>query len=181
MNKFNINPCKSCLDKYNKGYCDINNINQCCYDTLAAFKNTNNINEIRNSPEAKNCIQCITDYMKSIGRDKSNFQLDPPPIWNNVPHYFPNLLYQQGDIKKAHNMCITECNKNIYPNQCKENCNTDANAVETFSHIPKKNNIKFNSDVAKTNPIPFYIGFVLFAIIFSIIIILFFKSLYMKI
>lgn len=179
MTEFNINPCKSCLDKYNEGnYYDINNINDCCYNTLYAFKNTNNINEIINSPEAQNCNKCVTDYMQYIGRDKCNFKLEPPPIWNNTSHYFPKLLHQENDIKKAHTICISECDKTFYPNQCKQNCDTDANSVENFNSYLPKNNIKSNSDIQKINQVPFYIGFVLLSIIFSIIIIFFIRSLY---
>ena len=35
MNNLQLNPCSACMKKYDIK--DINNINQCCYDTAAAF------------------------------------------------------------------------------------------------------------------------------------------------
>lgn len=186
MSELSLNPCKACLDKFNSGDCDINNINQCCYDTLAAFNGSSSVNEIRNSPEAQNCIQCVTNSMKSVGRDRCDFQLSPPPIWNNVQHYFPNLLQELKNVKIAHKMCLSKCEKTPYPNQCKQNCDTDANAVEAFSPPtprPSQNNVKSNptyNEISKSNPVPFYIGLIVISILLAFVIFMFVRSLYLK-
>ena len=56
-NNYKINPCKSCRQNYD--LTDINSINQCCYNTLAAFEGKTSLNSFRNSPEVMNCQKCI--------------------------------------------------------------------------------------------------------------------------
>jgi hypothetical protein len=127
-----INPCEACLKKYQDGKCDINNINSCCYDTLSSFYGgAMTMNDLRLSKEADNCSKCVLDKIHSLGKTRCDLKIDPPPVWNQIPHYFPRLFNQNGDVEKSKQQCLDMCNDNFYPNQCRENCLTDAYAVFT--------------------------------------------------
>ena len=123
----NINPCKACMEKISaKGYYDINDLNNCCYETLAAFEGTTTVNAVRNLPAAENCKKCISNYMHKFPQC---IQLAPPPVFGQAPHYLPNLLRQDMTVEEAYKKCVSMCNENRYPNECKENCHVDMLAV----------------------------------------------------
>jgi|688.fasta_scaffold820206_1 hypothetical protein len=138
LNKYKINPCKACRMFY--PITDINNINYCCYDVLGAFTGKS-LNEIRNSPEAQNCKDCVDQSIKSLGRDKCNMRLTPYAYWYQVPHYFPALLQQEQDKNKAYDLCIEKCNNSAYPEECKKYCSIDFNSIEE-DYIPENNDKK---------------------------------------
>ena len=49
--------------KFKDKNCDVNNLNQCCYETLAAFSGY-----IKDPEKAKsNCVTCINDKLESMG------------------------------------------------------------------------------------------------------------------
>lgn len=180
-----INPCKACLNKFSPGKSDINNINQCCYETLAAFKGTDSVNDIRGSPEAANCVNCVNNAIKSMGKTPCDLQLAPPPLWNRAPHYFPTLLSETKDPSHAFTQCIEKCQGNFLQSECKINCFVDAGAVEYikegYDNEEDKEEEKDKptyQDYAKDKPIPFYLSFILFSIPLSIILVIFIKALY---
>ncbi len=152
MNKdkidYNVNPCKTCLNKFKNGDCDVNNINDCCYDTLAAFLGEGSVNAVRDTPEAKNCIECLQMGIKDMGRTPCDLRLGPPPIWNQTPHYFPQLLSEHQNAEIAKDMCIQKCSSNYYPNECNINCFTDYGAVEPIQKESfSLSNIDINSPI----------------------------------
>jgi hypothetical protein len=170
---YEINPCKACVDKFKSGKCNINNINQCCYDTLAAFSGSASVNSVRNTEGAKNCVQCVHNAMKAIGRTPCDLQLAPPPVWNQVPHYLPKNLSQGMNLNEAKNMCLVQCEDGVNMNACKENCLTDVSAVvETY-----ENNGQTYNNYVKDDPIVFYVTFGIFAFFFSVILTCFLRSL----
>lgn len=179
-----INPCKACLNKFSSGKCNINNINHCCYETLAAFKGTDSVNDIRGSPEAVNCVNCVTNAIKYLGKNPDDLQLAPPPLWNRAPHYFPSLLSETKDPSQAFNQCIEKCKDNHLPFECKNNCFVDADAVELKEGYDKEKEKEKEKesptyqDYAKDKPIPFYLSFALFTILLSIVLVIFIKTLY---
>lgn len=137
---FEINPCKACTEKFKNGDCGINDINNCCYDTLTAFSGSSSVDSVRRTKQAKNCVQCVLNNMKTLGpfgRTFCDFKLAPPPIWSQVPHYVPELLNQGYTKEEAMQKCLQYCDKTTYPNDCKDNCYTDAAAVEEYQYVPK--------------------------------------------
>jgi len=129
---FTINPCLSCHKKFKDGNYDVNNINQCCYETLDAFQGTGSVNSVRRSEAAKNCVECVNNAIKNSGKDPCDLRISPPALWGNVPHFFPSLLNETKDVKRAGDECKKMCLGTSYPNQCVENCDTDMNAVEMY-------------------------------------------------
>lgn len=161
-NTYEINPCEAC--KKNFDITDINDINQCCYDTLGAFEGADSLNAFRNTQSAANCRQCVLDSMQSIGRDPCDLRLTAYPSWIQAPHYFPNLLLQEGDVQTAKNKCIEICKTNRYPGECANNCKIDSDAVQTVEKFtPKKCGYEFidaiTTGMATVPFIWFFIGF----------------------
>lgn len=181
MDNFKINPCKACREKCE--ITDINCINNCCSDTISAFKGAWSINQIRNSPEFKNCVSCLNDSIRCVGSDTCELRLTAAPTWNQVPHYFPELLQEYKDVNKAKKACYDFCLDCKYTNSCMQNCDIDSLAVETYDN----KNIKSLKDdkptddnkpgYNQTNPVSFYTGFILGSILFIFIIYLFLQIL----
>ena len=184
-NDFNykLNPCKACKLKYTEPS-DVNNINNCCMETLGAFMGSSSINDIRNTPEAQNCVKCMDDAICEMGSNTCDMRLTLAPTFvdNSNPHYFPSLLEQHKDVNKAKMLCYDFCLdcKNC-ENTCVQNCTIDAAAVETYKKIDNTDNPKSDkrdkSDKSKhkknykrTNPISFYTAFVIFLILFIFLI-----------
>jgi len=144
MSNFQLNPCDACIKAY--GIDDINNINQCCSDTYTAFAGVSSINNVRNLESFKNCEDCIQKSIKALGRTKCDFRLTSYPVWNQAPHYFPNLFQETNNVEQAKNKCLQMCNKSTYPNECKKNCTIDSMAVVQNTEENFLNNTAFNTN-----------------------------------
>lgn len=200
---YKINPCKACWEKYKNSGCNINTINSCVTQTAAAFAGFPSNNVIANTPAETNWEECMHKMMKAEGRNPCEFQLGMAPVFNQVPHYFPELLAESGNPKKALQHCVEKCSCNkMYKNTCIENCMTDHAALQPVSnkesyHYNKRpqlgpsmedvdteyfDNSKFykNYPEAKEHPMAFWIGFVIFALLLSCVLVLFFKALNSK-
>ncbi len=170
---FSINPCKACNKRFSS--CDINALNNCVYDTAAAFLNATSIDEVDKSSLAQNAKDCIDLSKSALGRSQCAFRLSEPPIFQQVPNYFPDLFYKTRNKERALKMCEDMCSNTPYPNECKERCQTQADAVVLKEGY--KNDYKHQS---KKDPFAFYLGFTLFAIFFIFIIVLFIKIIFIK-
>ena len=153
---YEINPCKACWEKYKNSDCNINTINNCVTETAAAFAGFPNNNIITNTPAEKNWQECIHKMMKAQGRDPCEFQLDMAPVFNQVPHYFPDILSTTQNPDKALQYCVEKCSTNkMYKNTCVENCKTDYSALQTISNkeLSKKNKLdkKYNNYIKLDN------------------------------
>ena len=143
--KYKINPCKACEKKLQGKNCNVNTMNDCCYATLAAFSGATSSNAINNSEAANNCKECVQkvmDGMGVFGRTPCDLKLSAPPLWQQSPHYFPPLL-DDNTPEEARSMCMRMCGETAYPIMCKENCQTDYDALEIVG--AKKKMVKSNS------------------------------------
>ena len=121
---FNINPCFSSVKNSEK--LDINSINNKCYEICSAFS------DITNEQCCKNqCDICIKDTVVEMGRDLCEFRPAKPPIFVQVPHYFPAFFKETNNVEESLNKCIQTCdNLHINNNECIENCKIDKDAVQ---------------------------------------------------
>lgn len=190
---YEINPCKACWEKYKNSDCNINTINSCVTQTAAAFAGFPSNNVITNTLADTNWEECMHKMMIATGRNPCEFQLNMAPVFNQVPHYFPELLIGNGNPKKALQDCIVKCSSNkMYKNTCIENCMTDHSALQSItnrepyhSNNPPQLNQKYfdnskfykNYPEAKEHPIAFWIGFIIFTLFFSFILVLLVKVL----
>jgi hypothetical protein len=121
---FNINPCFSSVKNSEK--LDINSINNKCYDICSAFSDVTNEQCCRN-----NCDICIKDTVVKMGRDLCEFRPTKPPVFVQVPHYFPGFFKETNNVEESLNRCIKSCdNLQINNNECIQNCKIDKDAVE---------------------------------------------------
>lgn len=125
-----INPCKACSIKYEKEGCNINSMNNCIYETTAAFSGYPSLNVISSEGNKAN-EECIADIRDKMGPFKGwykNRKLSKPPIFVQDPHYVPHLIGKGYNVDIAKNMCIKMCNSQ----GCIDNCITDANAIDSI-------------------------------------------------
>lgn len=141
-----------------EGNLDVNTINDCCYKTLAAFRGATNINQIS---ENDNCRACVANMVTDMGKSTCELRVQPPVLWNQQPHYFPNLLIKNPeieDMEDAAGKCAIECfklaedcpgNENGGTLECLNNCATDFLAVA----LPKmeKNKLINTNSTSDTN------------------------------
>ena len=188
---YSINPCKAALEKYkdalDKGHLSVNGINNTCYDVCGAFSGVGDSWQIPDDC-AKNCMECVSNIKASMCRNDCDYKAPRrPPIFNQTPHYFPNLLEQTKDPAQALHKCMKLCEKTSYPGECKETCRVDMSAVQ-MKHTPqrtketyreqykhKKNHNKKHKDdgpdyrkYSKAHPWAFYLTFIAISIIFII-------------
>jgi hypothetical protein len=197
MSNLELNPCSACMKKYDIK--DINSINQCCYDTAAAFAGVSSVNAIRNN---QNCAQCLENSKAALGKSDCDLRLTAAAIWSQVPHYFPELLQETKDANIAKEKCLEICAKNrYYPNECSDNCQTDFNAVETYKKIQPSKKLKALEDQPQTptptyrsttyvpikkrkheklDKIQFYASFILSSLIFASLVIIFIQVIFNK-
>ena len=139
---YDINPCKACWQKYKNGDCNINELNDCIVDTSTAFSTFPSNNSLRGNLKGQNWQDCIAQKLAELpyvaGKPRSfcNFQVNMAPRLLQIPHYYPGLLDQTKDPKKALEMCHNMCRGDRLVETCKETCDRDYSAVENFS--PKK-------------------------------------------
>lgn len=145
-----IDPCTACQKRYEKGGCDVNNINNCCYDTLAAFTGAQNV---LNISKVKNCTECVNKYIRAAGKTTCDLNIDPPPLWNNIPHYFPTLLAETGDKDVSLQKCVEKCQgDSLNRNACILNCQTDYDAVVKVPKTPVKASTGATASVSPPSP-----------------------------
>lgn len=203
---YTINPCKACSKKFQNSNCNINDLNNCFLETLAAYRNNHNNFVVLDGVDS-NWKECMSNKMAKLpyvaGKPRTfcNFQLNRAPVFVDGDHYFPNQLNNNnGDAEKALNMCKLECKNSRLPNTCVQNCQVDYDALVPNNPTPqlrktnKKEVVKEmynspspkpspkpnNNDIAKEYPATFYITFFMVALIFAILIFIFFLSLTTK-
>ena len=204
---YTINPCKACSKKFEHSGCNINDLNDCYLETLAAYKNNHN-NFIILDDVDSNWKECMSNKMTKLpyvaGKPRTfcNFQLNRAPVFIEGEHHFPKELNaNNGDPEKALNMCKIQCQNSRLPNTCLENCQVDYDALVPHNPTPqlrktnKKEVVKemYNSqspkpspkpnninDIAKEYPDTFYITFFMVALLFAILIFAFLFTLTTK-
>jgi len=138
VSDFIINPCKSCMNNLDSENYDVNQINQYCNETLKAFNDSGIINPSNKTSLVKNCVECVNQAIKRTGKNTCDLKIQPSVLWGNSPHFFPNLLNEMKDVKKAYKECKNMCLDTLHPNECVNACTRDMNAVEIY----KGNKIK---------------------------------------
>jgi hypothetical protein len=127
-----INPVRATLLKYKDGNCGLQAINDTCFGICAAFNGVENSQTIDPSC-AKSCEELIESRrIAKFGVGSCDHQAPyRPVVWDQVPHYLPQLLKKIPDSRKAKQVCMKMCDERV-PNMdtdCKINCETDYNAI----------------------------------------------------
>ena len=193
---FNINPCKAVLQKTNVSSNDINTINNLCYEITNAYGKA--YGSTLKSELDKQCHNLIYEKKCQLGYDPRDPRRrpTPPPIFNQVPHYFPTLLKQTNNPHKAYEECSKLCQNCKYPNDCQAFCQLDYDALEiehydnssnsnkkehydsSRSSNSKKEHKKIDYDgYKKSHPVVFFIGYVFVSCLFLLLVWFFISSL----
>ena len=169
MTDYNINPCKVCTDKLreNNGSCNINEVTNCCYTTLAGILGTDNIMDVVSSPEGKLCKQCTSNMLANNGITQCDWKKTRPPVlFHTDKHYYPELLYEYKSPIVAKLKCYEMCGDNL---DCISNCNLDSEAIKIAE--PYSNNAKVTYDGESTkNKVIFYVFFIITAILLAYVL-----------
>lgn len=192
---YTINPCKACSKKLRHRGCNINDLNDCYLETLAAYKNNHNNFVILDDTDS-NWKECMANKMSNLpyvaGKPRTfcNFQLNRAPVFIEGNHYFQDQLNaNNGDAEKALNICKLQCQKSKLSNTCTENCQVDYDAL-----VPQKNTTEevkemYNAQtpapkddnsingIIKEHPVTFYTTFTIVAVLFAILIFVFLYTL----
>ena len=157
---YTINPCKACSKKFQDSGCNINDLNDCYLETLAAYKNNHN-NFIILEDVDDNWEQCMSNKMAKLpyvaGKPRTfcNFQLNRAPVFIEGDHYFPDELNNNnGNTEKALNDCKIKCKNSKLPNTCIENCQVDYDALIPYKNkdvVNIKNKPQLRKNINKEN------------------------------
>lgn len=123
-----ISPCNAVMKRVKNTNCDINTMNDLCYGISSAYGDIHG-SELKKELD-RQCAELISEKKCVLGKTDCYMKRPvPPPIFNQVPHFFPKLLKESGNPQKAYNMCCSMCDNTKYPNSCKDKCNLDSDAV----------------------------------------------------
>lgn len=138
---YEINPYKACSES---GATDINDINDCCYNTIARFSDASSLNSIINTEAADQCKKCVMTMNEKKGilaKNPNKIRPSPPPIWQQTPGFFHSFMKQGNTPNVAYQLCCQNCDDTAYPGQCKDACKIDRLAVvqQTKENYEKEN------------------------------------------
>lgn len=130
--QFQVNPCHACSQKgitMTNG--KINEVNTCyneIYNAFAAVNSTGFYSLPFN--RFTDCRQCLVSNMGQMGTNGCNLRIYATPTWNQVSHFFPFRLQENGgNVKQACTQCMNDCQATRYPLACQKQCVLDASAV----------------------------------------------------
>jgi hypothetical protein len=161
-----IDPCKACDIKLAGTEYTINEAAQCCYGVASAFNGVISSSHMAGTPEGALCAKYVEDKAAMRGKNKCNFKMPNPPLFQQSQHFLPGLLESGMNMKDAVKTCMCKCNRTAYPEKCKDNCTLESLAVvesQPFKEPPS------NVKSSKKSSEGFYIGFYIGAIIISIL------------
>lgn len=161
---YQINPVNAAINKCKKNGCGINCLSNTCYQICAAFNGAQSNSDI--DPQCvKACQQLVESRKEQMYGDEYRMSRrfpQKPPIVDDIPKYFPSLLEKHNNPEVARKMCHKMCDCTKTPNECKEWCDTMADAM---GHSPIENYTSERS-TSKTNQYIFWIVYFVAGIIF---------------
>jgi hypothetical protein len=135
-------------------------MNNLCYEISNAYGQVYGI-DTQKKLEYK-CSQMISDRKKQMGKSDCNLRRPPhPPLFNQIPHYFPSLLMQTNNKDIAYKKCLDMAKNSVYPNTTSQYCRLDADAIitkENYKSIQDNENKKSNEN--DNFSLSFYIGII---------------------
>lgn len=125
-----VDPARACMHRYKGNSCNINTINNCMSETIAAFNGVPSNNAFT-YPEHDAWEKTMNDIKISMGKDPVDLRISEAPVFVQTPHYFPNFLVNTNNKMDAYKNCIATCNTNNKKDliTCHNNCATDYNSI----------------------------------------------------
>ena len=168
---YKINPCKSVMKKVKNVNCDINTMNDLCYGISNAYGDVYGP-ELKDELD-KQCADMISKKKCVLGRNDCNLQRPvKPPIFNRVPHFYPQLLKDGNDHQQSYQKCVSLCDNTKFPNSCRDNCKLDADAVSVENILQNKKHIIRKKSVDGYNKNPSNCIWTIFMYLFVMVIVI---------
>lgn len=135
MSKQKINAVSACSMRHGD---DINPLNECCYQTCAAFIDGGQSKVIR-SDCGQRCKAHLRSLVQCKGKDDCSLKLNTPSV-KNYPQRFKSCF--KGDPDDALSCCLNSCDSN----ECQERCIDAFNALQEVNEgfLFKRNRIDRN-------------------------------------
>ena len=178
--KPSLTPARGCITYY--GVRDINNVNDCCYNTCATFMGQDQSDVIQ-SECGEMCKNAMFDLILLNGRNPCEFWPEVPVVRNRPTTFLQNLKTTK-DPNQAFQQCVKDCDTIMpnYPNQCKLQCWMDRSALNISGpeSCAGRNTIKEtfieNYSGGITNPVPYWISVGVVAVLGFIFVIVFLRA-----
>jgi hypothetical protein len=188
MSYYKINPVNAAIKAHENGDCDIHELNDTCYGVCAAFQGGDSAWTVGGKC-AEQCEELIEWKRKAqYGKSYCDHQRPSRPvIWDQSPHYFPEIYKKVRNVPKALAECNAKCCGEKLPNQCKQNCRIDSYAVddpqatmtEGYRHGRRYHHRRHHhyrrpdyAGYEKANPAAFWIGYGVALILFMIVVVM---------
>ena len=149
MENFKLNASKAVEQFLAETECnDVSNINtmsNLCYSISSSYGKTFG-EDVKKKLESQ-CVEMISEKKHKMGlTDCYMKRPNPPPIWNQTSHFFPDLLQKLKDPKKAYEQCCLEAQKSKYPNESLDKCKLDYLSIDSKDSKDSKENYLGNYD-----------------------------------
>lgn len=123
MTKQKINAVSACSMKY--GADAINKLNECCYNTCAAFIDGGQSQVIK-SDCGQRCSAHLRKVARCKGKDDCSLKIEVPSMKNYPQRFKTCFENHQGDADDALGCCLHSCSSN----ECQERCINAYNALQ---------------------------------------------------
>ena len=184
-----VDPCKAVIKHYSIGIpnemraCnspDINSISDSCYRISKAYGDVYG-KKVEEELDSK-CSKMLSEYKASFGRDDCNLRRPVKPVvFNQVPHFFPELLKSGASPEQAYKGCISKCKDTRYGNTCSKYCKMDYDALVINDNKENQNDVNTeSSDTVNTKDEHYYILTVIITVIMLCILLGFWHSMSRK-
>lgn len=180
-----LNPCNSVINFLkNNNELGPNSTNNLCFQVCNDWLGSENT--VAGTQCYNNCKDCMLPFIKQRGKDICSLDYKVPPIWKNIPSFFPNEFRNSINeaspnsdletIKKiAYKKCKNKCKNHSKLNliECNELCKLDMDAIVDKDESLLGNG-SYNKGLQLTqNNLWLYIFPILLIIIIGFIIIIF--------
>lgn len=129
----NVNPCSACSLRYDKT--DINNLNDCCFQTCAQFVDGSQQDVIQSECGQK-CVKCVTQGVNCLGKDRCGLDPEIPSI-RLTPKHFKECLSQTETPTEALSCCLNRSSNFEEQERCIDAYNALVEVKEGFI-LPKR-------------------------------------------
>lgn len=129
MSNQTINACSSCVLRH--GTDNINQLNECCYNTCASFVNGTQ-SDVINSQCGKDCRKCMINAVGCKGKSACEFLPEIPSIKIQDQRFKNCLNTHQGDKSDALKCCLAHCSNFHQQEQCIDAFNAMVEVKEGF-------------------------------------------------
>lgn len=124
-----INACSSCVLRH--GTNNINELNECCYNTCASFINGTQ-SDVINSECGQRCRTCMINAVGCKGKNSCEFLPEIPSIKIQNQPFKHCLDTYQGDKSDALKCCLAQCSNFDEQEECIDAFNALVEVKEGF-------------------------------------------------